>query len=249
MRKAVEIKDPFPAWAWPMAWGWIEPYRAVALGDAGPQDQAAFVEYQMSNAGRWKTFGVWRDGELGGAVIFEPSGAGIWMIHIALKRTFWGGATSAAAAAISRMFEEAGARKVVGAFVDANRMARGLARRLGAVAEGRLRAQAMAGGAAVDVVVYGLLKGEWHGAVGLIGRRDCSGNRKPAADDQQLDDAGGGNVVRDGHADVHAGADESAGNVAAGAGKRGPRRRGRRNVRRDGGIQLGASGGDRGAKA
>jgi RimJ/RimL family protein N-acetyltransferase len=185
----VELREPFPAWAWPTAWTWIEPHRARAMGDRMPQDRATFVEHQMGLTA-WRTFGVWRAGELGGFVTLEPASPGIWSIHIVLKPAFFGCGARAAGMAIERLFEsDKEARKVISVILTTNLLCSALGRRLGFQREALLREHVMAGGKPADLLIFGLLRGEWHGISEHAAGRPVLRDREPAADhqdDQQL---------------------------------------------------------------
>ena len=57
----MELVEPFPAWAWPLAWEW---YRQSRLpDDFSPKTPEQFVE--LSSGRYTRTFGVIKDGLLG----------------------------------------------------------------------------------------------------------------------------------------------------------------------------------------
>src|SRR5947209_6545796 len=106
----VTLESPFPAYAWPQVWRWMESFRARVVDDFGPQTLDEFVQMQEAReqAGAL-TWGVYRDGELGGAITYEGntySGT----IHCLYKKQFWGAGTTDAS--LHAVLAELGARGV-----------------------------------------------------------------------------------------------------------------------------------------
>jgi RimJ/RimL family protein N-acetyltransferase len=206
------------------------------MGDGMPQDQASYVEHQMRRTG-WRTFGVWRDAELGGVVMFEPACDGVWSIHIILKPAFFGSGARAAGLGIERMFA-LGARKIISVILASNRLfVKGMGLRLGFVPEGCLRQHVMAQAKPADVLLFGLLKGDWHGAdIGVVRRRKraLGTGERDALDQRHHNDQLGnadGNHHGDGIEVVHVRPqpDGAAGKPVPDAGIKPKRRRRRRD--------------------
>jgi hypothetical protein len=69
----LRVASPFPAEYWPMVWYWIEGFRNRAVDDGSPQSCDGFVEWLLAleKSPQFRSWGVWRGGELGGLVTFE----------------------------------------------------------------------------------------------------------------------------------------------------------------------------------
>jgi RimJ/RimL family protein N-acetyltransferase len=159
----IRVESPFPSYALPRVWTWIEEFRDRVTDDYGPQTLEQFIARWGENPER-KTWGVWRDEELGGLVTWEPGpNPDVGVTHVTFKRTFWGRAVTREALKLiySELFD-GGVRKVVGFPYKGNCAMISLAKELGARSEGTLRQQTMRHGVPVDVVVLGLLKEDFY---------------------------------------------------------------------------------------
>lgn len=155
----VEVSSPFPVFALPRAWAWMQEFRSRVCDDFSPQDLAEFMaqwDAQERNPER-VTFAVERDGEIGGLVTVTRLSPVLADIHLIFKREFWGHETTATALRIvlHEVFQR-GIRKVTSLAFRDNHALIGLACKLGAVKEGVLREQTMRGGKPVDMVIVGL---------------------------------------------------------------------------------------------
>lgn len=173
MIASIDVSEPFPAWAWPLAWAWLDNARHQALHDFSPKTAEEFVEY--SSRAYARTFGIWKDGSLGGAVGIGRDSPCVATVHILLSRRLWGipGAEIAKIGAL--LWESEPELQRIQAFVPAwNRLAIALCRRLGGTVEGTMRAATMRGGKAADAVVIGMTRGDYVNGIELrgVGRTD-----------------------------------------------------------------------------
>ena len=95
---SITIESPFPDAHYPAVWRWIEPFRHRILDDFSPQnidDFVAFLQVRSQLPGR-TTYGVRRDGDLGGLVVIErvapdhPTA----IAHLLFRKSFWGHKTT-----------------------------------------------------------------------------------------------------------------------------------------------------------
>jgi RimJ/RimL family protein N-acetyltransferase len=157
---AVRVEKPFPDYALPRVWSWIQDFRARVTDDFSPQTLEEFVvQWEQLKAQR-TTWGVWRGAELGGLVAWEPWPVpGVGVSHALFKREFWGRGTTRRALELvyGELFED-GVRKILGFPFASNHAIIGLGKSIGAKTEGVLRRQTLQGGKPVDLVILGLLK-------------------------------------------------------------------------------------------
>jgi RimJ/RimL family protein N-acetyltransferase len=154
------VESPFPDFALPRVWSWIQDFRQRVTDDFSPRTLTEFVAQWAELAPTRKTWGVWRDGELGGLIVWEPwPMPGIGVSHALFKREFWGRATThTALVSVYRELFDGGVRKILGFPFRSNHAIVGLGKALGARTEGVLRQQTLQGGRPVDLVILGLLK-------------------------------------------------------------------------------------------
>jgi RimJ/RimL family protein N-acetyltransferase len=166
---AVEICEPFPEWAWPQVWHWTQGFRRQVADDFAPQELGVFVRDMM--AIRARTWGVYRDGRVGGVLWFEQTSPVAGIAHAIFSRSFWGSKTTvpAMSAAVAAVMDS-GVRKISAIVFADNHAARGIYRRLGFRDEGILRAHTMRRGEMVDMAVCGLTREGWNEFIGRIGR-------------------------------------------------------------------------------
>jgi RimJ/RimL family protein N-acetyltransferase len=159
----IELREPFPDYAWPLVWAWTEKTRHKLADDFSPQTLEAFVEYSEALAGRARTWGVWSGSKLGGLMVFEPMSPVTGMAHVVFRRDFWGSAITGEAARLflSAIFE-ARILKVSGFALAHNHAVHAMYRRIGFRQEGLLRSQTLQAGQPVDLTVWGLTKEEFH---------------------------------------------------------------------------------------
>jgi hypothetical protein len=156
----IEIREPFPEYAWPMAWGWADTCRAQIADDFFPPTIDAFVELSLSRYRR--TFGLWKDGLLSGAVAVEWASPVVMTAHILLSKRLWGVPASDLRAVAQLLFDTEASLIRIQAFVPAwNRLAIALAKRLGGSVEGTLRSATMRSGKPADAVLVAITREEF----------------------------------------------------------------------------------------
>ena len=186
----VDIREPFPEWAWPQVWYWSRLVAQKVEDDFSPKTLPDFVEHSMELATRSRTWGVWRGADLGGLIAAEPASPVVVLAHLIFKKAFWGGAAEEAARMALREGFQAGVWKVCGLVFADNHAVRGMYHRLGFREEGTLRGQTLRGGEPVDVVACGMTKGDWERVNSGVGRTTRSKKRLRKQSDkhkQQLD--------------------------------------------------------------
>jgi RimJ/RimL family protein N-acetyltransferase len=183
----LRVETPFPEYAVPRIWIWMQEFRGRVLDDFAPKDLPGFMaEWAQRQAAGQQTWVVYRDGEPGGLVTFEVASPVAGWTHCLFSRRFWGQDTTIPALqrVYRQIFETTQTRKLCAlAFAD-NFQVIGLARRLGAKREGLLRQQTTRGGKAVDMVVLGLLREEFDAkcSTGSVGGNAGEQRERPDAD-------------------------------------------------------------------
>lgn len=159
----IDVQSPFPAYAWPRVWEWIQPFKARVSDDFSPQDLDDFVAGNLALAKHSKTWAVYRDGELGGVIWIEPRTPVLVQSHVVFKRAFWGRATTEVAIrqVYSQVFD-AGVGKIASFVFERNHDIVHLAKSLGARKEGLLRNHTMQNGEPVNMVALGLLREDFY---------------------------------------------------------------------------------------
>ena len=155
----LRLESPFPEYALPRVWTWIEDFRHRVADDFSPRTLGGFMRHWAERKPFRKTWGVWRGEELGGLVIYEPWQPGVGTSHALFKRSFWGRTTTRQALELvyAELFDS-GVRKVVSFPFRANNAIIALGKSLGAVTEGLLKAQTLRDGQPVDVIILSLFK-------------------------------------------------------------------------------------------
>lgn len=153
----VEVVSPFPEYAWPLVWQWIQTFRARVCDDFAPLTCAGFVS-QMT-ALKARTWAVYRDEELGGVIVIEGDSPHRATAHCIFSRAFWGRETTLPAmrAVGEQVFAGSLGKVMMFPFSDNHQM-RALNRELGAVEEGILKGHTLRGGKPVDQVAMALFK-------------------------------------------------------------------------------------------
>jgi len=159
----VTVESPFPEYAVPRVWRWIQEFRNRVADDYAPRDVAGFMADWRARQAQERTWAVFRDYELGGLVSFQQLSPVLGTSHCLFKKTFWGWQTTVPALELiyREIFEHSTTQKITAAVFRDNASIVGLARRLGAKTEGVLRSHTLRGGRLVDMVVLGLLKDDF----------------------------------------------------------------------------------------
>jgi len=158
--RGVEIIEPFPPHALPRAWKWAQESRRQVADAFAPSTLDQFVEHweRQVRAGQ-RSWGVWRDAELGGIVTSMRFNAVLADAHCIFKRTFWGHETTAEA--LRLVFTEifaGGVQKITTVCFSDNHALLGLVRRIGFEREGTLKKNALRDGDLCDQAVIGLTR-------------------------------------------------------------------------------------------
>lgn len=160
---AVRVESPFPAYALPRVWLWIEEFRDRIADDFAPQTRDEFVDqWAIAAADKTrKSWGVWRNDDLGGLVIWQPDPRipGLGKSNAVFKKSFWGRTT--ARPALAEIYMElfaSGVRKIQTAPFRSNNAVISLAKSLGARSEGVFERHTLRRGKWVDVARLAIFK-------------------------------------------------------------------------------------------
>lgn len=173
----IRTESPFPEYAWPRVWSWIETFRHRVADDFGPKTLEEFVEQRMA-ATHEKTWAVYRDGELGGIVSFQALTPWLGTAHCLFKKNLWGFETTIPAlrAVAEEIFATGIWKLTVMPFRD-NLQIKGVLKRLGAECEGTLREHTVREGKPVDVLLYGLTRKRFEDAIRSSSTDNCVSDR------------------------------------------------------------------------
>ncbi len=205
----MRVESPFPAWAWPLVWQWMQSFRARVCDDFSPETYDQFAR-GMTQARPGDTWAVYRDEDLGGMIWLPRISPVLSGAHVTFSRPFWGLETTvpAARAAFAPAFES-GTEKICATVFADNHQVRAFARALGFREEGVRRSHTQRGGRLVDMVELGVLKEDFYANWSRTGNGDLgssvAGGRppgRPEADDPAVDaaaasdaEAGGGHPI------------------------------------------------------
>lgn len=143
----------------------MQEFRDRVLDDFGPQTLDEFVAQFRERQKRERTWAVYRGGELGGFISYEPWSPICGTSHCLFSKRFWGHETTVPALrAVYREIFAGDTRKVLSFVFSDNGQIVHLARTIGAVKEGVLRQQTQRRGQLVDMVALGLLKADFEAA-------------------------------------------------------------------------------------
>lgn len=157
-------------------WSWVSDFRHRVTDDFAPETLTGFVDQweAAEKAGR-KSWGIYRDGELGGVVTAADASPMLCQVSCIFKPSFWKGETPRHALTVVLGEIFGGATKASMAFFADNRALISLAHQLGGVREGLFRRHTMRAGKLADVVVIGIQK-EAFGEYNSKSARDVAGN-------------------------------------------------------------------------
>ena len=161
----IELVSPFPPYAVPRVWSWVEPFRSRYFDDYQPATLDAFVRdwTHQDRLGR-RTWGVVANDELGGCVGAVEATPVRVAVDFTFKEGFWnhGIAPQAVKMVMARIFEGPAEKLTMVAFAD-NRALVGMLKQAGAQIEGTLRGNTLRDGKLIDVVVLGVRKAVFNG--------------------------------------------------------------------------------------
>jgi RimJ/RimL family protein N-acetyltransferase len=159
----IRVASPFPAYAIPRMWDWMKEFGVWRVNDDfGPTDRESFIEHWLTAEGV-ETWGVWRDEELGGIITVQQVNVHLATAHMLFKKSFFGMTTTIPAT--REVFAQVFARGVgrIESYVfEDNAAMVGLAKKLGAEKEGRLRERTIRKGRKIDLLILGLLAHDFY---------------------------------------------------------------------------------------
>jgi len=178
--RVITVETPFPEYAVPRVWTWIQEFRWRVSDDYGPKSLQEFMESWRMRAPAEHRWAVYRDGDLGGVVTCQQVSPVLTMSHCLFKKSFWGQATTIPA--LSQVFTQifsAGIERIEAIVFRDNSEIIGLTRKLGFRTEGMLRARTRRNDKLVDMVMIGLLKEDFENALvnSNNGGWQCAGGR------------------------------------------------------------------------
>lgn len=158
MEDEIRLVEPFPVWAWPLAWEWLRPVRSRVCDDFSPQTLSAFVEYSIGMQRRARVFAVYRGAELGGVIVAEQVSPVLASVHVLFSRSMLGAQALEAFRKACRGLFEAGARKLIGTILANNPLAVAFAKRAGFKIEGHMEANTLQEGRPSSIVLVGITR-------------------------------------------------------------------------------------------
>ncbi len=171
MTSQITVSSPFPSSEWFSVYHWITQggmWDHIA-DDNVPRDVEGFCALQESldTVGRI-SWGISRDGILGGFVLLEPDPLRPWIVHChcLFRKEFWGRKTTIPALRqVAAEIFSAGVERIEMRVFTSNRAIRALIPILGGVEEGVIRNQTKQNGNPIDMAVYGLNKADFEAAL------------------------------------------------------------------------------------
>lgn len=165
---AAQVETPFPEFAAPRVWAWMENFRNRVCDDYSPQTLSEFLALWSARASLEQRWAVYRDGELGGLITLQPLGPSVLTSHVLFKRSFWGSDTTMQAMrqVYDVAFDLPHIRKIWSLVFADNAQIIGLAKRMGFEIEGRMRHHTMRHGQPADMIALGLLREDFYNAMG-----------------------------------------------------------------------------------
>lgn len=156
----IELVTPFPPREYPSIFSWIGSFRDKLAIDEAPDDIVEFVELQRARELDHQTWGVLKNGELGGFISFEPVNVEIGKVQAIFKKSFWGHATTKPALnqALAQIFDSQAQDTIFFEPLERNHGIRFLVQAVGAKEIGIRKDQEGGGN---DRAVFVLLRDEW----------------------------------------------------------------------------------------
>ena len=187
----IRLESPFPAHALPRAWLWMESFRTRVADDFSPKTLEEFMAKMLNPQPTEKTWGVYRDEELGGIVSFQRLSPWLGTAHCVFKPAFWGWATTVPAlrVAFDEIFAGGVGKLTFPVFANNKAVIALIVTGLGGYREGVLKQHTVRDGEPVDMLVCRLTKGEYEkGKLNAI--RDTSGTAHLVGDRGGIVDSG-----------------------------------------------------------
>lgn len=159
-KSALEVVEPFPGYALPRLWTWLQASRRMSADEFSAATLDQYVDdWDRRERAGMRSWGVWRNGELGGAVTSMRFNPVLADFHCLFHRSFWGHETTAAALrfVFAQLFADE-VRKIATFCYADNHALLGLVRKLGFEREGTVREYALRDGQMVDMAIIGLTR-------------------------------------------------------------------------------------------
>lgn len=154
---AITIEEPFPLYALPRVWKWIESFRQKVFDDFGPKTEDQFIEYWVSR--QFRSWAVLRHGVLGGVITSTNITPRVAEMHCIFREEFWGHEnTVPPICAVADILIETGITKVTSCVTPDNHGIVALLKKIGGVREGHLRGQQLRGGKPSDLIIMAVHK-------------------------------------------------------------------------------------------
>lgn len=140
-----------------LAWTWIQEFRRQVADDYSPRSFQQFFIQELARKGKGLTYGVERDGELGGVVWVDMHAPHLAEAHCLFKRSFWGRRTVLPALnLVADGVFEAGVHKIIMPVFADNHAIRSVCKSLGGIQEAYYREHILRDGELIDMAVYSL---------------------------------------------------------------------------------------------
>ena len=155
----VRVDSPFPLFALPRLWTWVQRVRRHVCDDFSPTTIEQFVEQWQGDMARGgRTWAVYKGKDLVGLISAEQLSPVVATVHLLFHKSGWGHDTTVPA--LQEVFRDVfeRAQKITALVFADNANVIGLARKVGAEKEGVLRAHTLREGRPADMVALGLLK-------------------------------------------------------------------------------------------
>lgn len=160
----IVLESPFPIYAVPRIWQWVESFRDKVFDDYGPQTQREFVDQwiKAERNGR-RSWSVSKRNELGGVITVSNLSPVVAEMHCVFRKEFWGHEnTVPALEAVADLLLAEGIEKVTSCVTADNHGLLALLRKIGGVREGVLKDQQRRGGKPADLVIIAVHKEAYH---------------------------------------------------------------------------------------
>lgn len=158
----IEAVTPFPYRELDKLWEWIEAARKQVADDFSFATPGEFFAEELNLPKNIVTFGILRDGELGGYVKAVQTSPIVIEAHCIFKQEFYGSATTIPALSlVARQLFDCGIERITMPVWAHNAAIKKLIQKLGGVEEGRLRNYTKQNGEPVDLAIFGLLKADF----------------------------------------------------------------------------------------
>ena len=151
--------EPFDPSDFPLLWQWCQAFWDSVCDDNVPRPQVEFVMFKEIQGST--NFGVYRDGQLGGILSFDPINSWVCQAHVVFRKEFWGRDTTERGIQLGiELAWKIGYTKIVALVYEHNIRIKALIQAVGGKQEGYHVAQTRQNGKPVDMVSYGIFKEE-----------------------------------------------------------------------------------------